>query len=332
MDDRQAAGVAGHGFRADLDTAVRHATAAVPVAAPDDRVDAVLAGMRGRQYDSAAVVAVCSADRLVGLAAIEGLFAAAGDATMRQVMDADPPVVAPSTDQEQVAWAAVQKGEPGVAVVDPDGRFTGLIPPQRLLAVLHEEHNEDMARLGGYLHSTAAARAASIASVPRRLWHRLPWLLLGLAGAIASAGIVGAFDTQLERQVLIAFFVPGVVYLADAVGTQTEALVIRGLSVGVAVRRVAGRELVTGLLVGVLLAVATYPIILILWGEPQVAGAVAAALLAACAIATTVAMALPWLLSRLNVDPAYGAGPLATVVQDLLSIVIYFAAATVILA
>jgi magnesium transporter len=131
--------------------------------------------------------------------------------------------------------------------------------------------------------------------------------------------------------VLIAFFVPGVVYLADAVGTQTEALVIRGLSVGVGVRRVARRELVTGLLVGGLLAAVTYPIIIALWGDAEVAAAVAAALLAACAIATTVAMALPWLLSRLGTDPAYGAGPLATVVQDLLSIAIYFAAATAIL-
>jgi magnesium transporter len=331
MDDQLAAAGAAPGFQAGLRAAVRQATRAVPVAHPDDRVDAVLAGMRGHRYDSAAVVAVCAGDRLAGLATIEGLLAAAGDATIRAVMDADPPVVGPDTDQEHAAWAAVQRGEPGLAVVDSVGRFAGLIPPQRLLAVLREEHDEDLARLGGYLHSTAAARAASVASVPRRLWHRLPWLLLGLAGALATAGVVGAFGAQLERQVLIAFFIPGVVYLADAVGTQTEALVIRGLSVGVGVRQVAGRELVTGLLVGILLAAAAYPLIRVLWGQPQVAAAVAVALLAACAIATAVAMVLPWLLSRLGADPAYGAGPLATVVQDLLSIAVYFTAATIIL-
>jgi magnesium transporter len=53
-----------------------------------------------------------------------------------------------------------------------------------------------------------------------RLWHRLPWLLLGLGGAIVAAPLVGRFKEQLREEVLLAFFVPGVVYMADAVGTQ----------------------------------------------------------------------------------------------------------------
>jgi magnesium transporter len=51
--------------------------------------------------------------------------------------------------------------------------------------------------------------------------------------------------------------------------------------------------------------------------------AVALSLLATCSTATLIAMALPWLLHRLGRDPAYGSGPLATVVQDLVSVVIY---------
>jgi magnesium transporter len=54
---------------------------------------------------------------------------------------------------------------------------------------------------------------------------------------------------------------------------------------------------------------------------------VALSVLAACSTATTVALGLPWLLDAAGVDPAFGAGPLATVIQDLLSILIYFAIA-----
>jgi hypothetical protein len=64
----------------------------------------------------------------------------------------------------------------------------------------------------------------------------------------AGGGVVGAFEADLQRQVLLAFLVPGAVYMADALGSQTETLVIRGLSVGVGVRRVVFRKLVTGLL------------------------------------------------------------------------------------
>ena len=62
---------------------------------------------------------------------------------------------------------------------------------------------------------------------------------------MASAVIVGAFESQLEKKVLLAFFLPGVVYMADAVGTQTETVLIGGLSIGVSVRSVLRRELVT---------------------------------------------------------------------------------------
>jgi magnesium transporter len=308
-----------------LETAAQHASTAVPVAGPDEITGEVLRGLTGRLFESAAVVAVCVGERLVGVVTIERLLAADPASALRDVMDHDPPTVAPGTDQELAAWHAVNHGAPGLAVVDPVGRFGGLIAPQRLLAVLLAEHDEDLARLGGFLRTTAAARTASTEPVSHRLWHRLPWLLVGLAGALAAAGIVGAFERALERNVLIALFIPGVVYIADAVGTQTEALVIRGLSVGVGIRRVAVREVITGLLVGALLAVLSAPVIWLLWGDLEVAVAVALAVFAASSIATLVAMILPWLFGRLGVDPAFGSGPLATVIQDLLSIVVYFA-------
>ena len=61
------------------------------------------------------------------------------------------------------------------------------------------------------------------------------------------------------------------------------------------------------------------------WGEADVAVAVALAMFASCSVATVVAMALPAAFQRLGRDPAFGAGPLATVAQDLLSIVVYLA-------
>ena len=133
-----------------------------------------------------------------------------------------------------------------------------MLPPERLIAVLYEEHEEDLARLGGFLARAGAARDAAEEGVAERLWHRLPWLALGLVGAMLSAGIVASFEEELQRQVLLAFFVPAVVYMADAVGTQTETVVIRGMALGVSLRSIARRELATGAIIGCLLAVAFF--------------------------------------------------------------------------
>lgn len=287
--------------------------------------------MRGHRFDSAAAVAVLDGRRLVGVATIEQLLAAPAGACLRDVMDASPPVVAPDTDREHAAWQAVQRGEPGLAVVDDDGRFRGLISPQQLLTVLLQEHDEDLARLGGFLSDVEHARSTSVESVKRRLWHRLPWLLIGLLGAMVSAVLMTAFEAQLSADLAVAYFVPGIVYLADAVGTQTETLAIRGLSVGVGIRRITGREALTGLSMGLLLGAVMWPLVALMTGNVALALAVSVAILGASTVATVVALCLPWLLHRLGKDPAFGSGPLATVVQDLLSILLYFAAVSVFL-
>lgn len=273
---------------------------------------------------------VCAGERLVGIVPVERLLAARDDALLESVMD--QPVVATSDDdQERVALQAARSHARSVAVVDESGRFLHMVAPETVIAVLSDEHEEDLARIGGFLARSGPARTAAEEDVRLRLWHRLPWLAIGLGGAMASAGIVASFEEQLERQVLLAFFVPAVVYMADAVGTQTETVVIRGMAIGVSLRSIARRELATGAIIGVLLAAVFFVFARAVWGDVRVAAVVSLALLVSASVATVIAMSLPYALQRLGRDPAFGSGPLATVVQDLLSIAAYFAIATALL-
>lgn len=302
------------------------AASEVPRAGPKARAGDVVASLTGGSFDSATDVAVLDGERLVGLVPIERLLAAPTETPVGELAR-DAPTITPDADLETAARQAAAAGARSVAVVEADGRFVELVPPERLLQVLELEHEEDMARLGGFITRAQVARTAADESLARRLWHRLPWLAIGLAGAMASAVIVGWFEDELRRQVLLALFIPAVVYMADAVGTQTETLVIRGMAAGIPIREVFGRELATGVITGVIIGAAFFPFALALWGEASVAGSVALALGISCSIATLVAMVLPYVLARLGRDPAYGSGPLATVIQDLFSVIVYFAVA-----
>ena len=305
-----------------------YATARVPTASPSESAQAARGSMVGRRFDFVDEVVVIRDDRLVGLVALGDLLEARDETPIEDLMDRDPVVFDPEASEEHAAWRMVRRRQRNLAITGPDGSFVGLIPSDKLLGRLLTEHDEDAARLGGYLASSGRARLAAEEPVRRRLLHRLPWLLVGLLGAMGSALIVGAFEAQLEETVLLAFFVPAVVYMADAVGTQTETLLIRGMSANVNMRTVVRRELITGVVIGVLIGAAFFPFALIGWGDADVALAVALALTASCSIATTVATVLPRLLSRLGSDPAFGSGPLATIIQDLLSIAVYLAIAT----
>jgi len=313
------------------ESAVGHACADVPIVSPASNAGAVRELLLSRRYESASHVVVCEGRTFMGLLKIEDLLSAPEAARMGDLMDRNAPFVAPGVDQEVAAWEAVRHEESALSVVDEQRRFVGLILPHRLLAVLLSEHEEDLARLGGFVKRTIATRATSEERVRLRFWHRIPWLLLGLAGALVAADLMGRFEIHLRETVMIAFFIPGIVYLADAVGTQTETVVVRGLSIGVPMRHMAARELLAGIAIGVALAAVAGPLIWWRWGNTEVALSVALALLVTCSTATVAAMGLPWLFDALGFDPAFGSGPLATVIQDLLSIVAYLAIATAII-
>lgn len=313
--------------RVTFETAAHHACKEVPLFAPAERAGQARTRLVGQNFESASHAVVCEGERFLGIARIEDVLSAPGESTLGDLMDREAPVVAPGVDQEIAAWRAVRHGESALAVVDGDGRFVGIIPPHRLLAVLLSEHEEDLARLGGFLKSTSTARISSEEPVARRFWHRVPWLLMGLVGALLAADFVGWFEAKLQQKLMLAFFIPSIVYLADAVGTQTETVVVRGLSVGVGMPQMVGRELLTGLVIGLALAAVAAPLIWWRWGDADVALSVGLSLFAACSTATVTAMALPWLFDSFDLDPAFGSGPLATVIQDLLSILIYFAIA-----
>lgn len=311
------------------ESAARRASANVPVMLPTTLAGAARHALAGQRYDCASQIVVCNEQQhFLGIVRIEDLLAAADALSLEALMDSQAPIVAPGVDQEVAAWQAVRHGESALTVVQPQGRFVGVIAPHQLLAVLLAEHEEDLARLSGFTRSSEVARAASEEPVARSFRHRLPWLLLGLVGALLAADLVGSFEAQLQSVVMLAFFVPGLVYLADAVGTQTETVIVRGLSIGVEMRRMVVRELLVGLAMGLVLAVIALPLVWWRWGDGQIALIIGLSVFAACSTATLTAMALPWLLNRLGLDPAFGSGPLATVIQDLLSITIYFAIAT----
>lgn len=314
--------------RVVLETAAEHATRNIPTASPDETAAALRERLPGTHYLCASHIVLLEQGRFIGLVRMENLLAAAPAECVGSLVEPEPGVVRPGIDQEVAVSRAARCGDTALAVIDEDGSFIGLVPAERLLAILLAEHEEDLSRLGGFLRGTATVRTATEEPVARRFRHRIPWLLVGLAAALFSADIVGWFEAQLRDMVMLAFFIPTIVYLADAVGTQTETVVVRGLSVGIGIGHMLLRETATGLAIGLAIAVIATPVLWWRWGNVDLALGVGLALLAACSTATLVAMLLPWAMDRAGIDPAFGSGPLATVIQDLLSILIYFAIMT----
>lgn len=246
-------------------------------------------------------------------------------------LQGDPPIeVRPDDNAERVALLAVERHEADVAVVDSHRRLVGAIPMGPLLALLHEEHVDNFLRMGGIgsfrpeptgaLDTIAAFRA------------RIPWLVIGLTGGFLAGGVAAMFETALKQEIALAFFLPLVVYMADAVGTQTETILVRSLAYGkVSLASQLFREGAVGLLLGGAIGLITGVVFLLVDGRTRIAIVVAVTLSVTAVVATLVASILPLGLARLGADPALASGPVATVFQDILSVAIYLSIATIFL-
>ncbi|HEY5922227.1 MAG TPA: magnesium transporter [Kofleriaceae bacterium] len=313
-----------------MQSAAAHLVADVPTADPDERVQAVIDRLHERRYASIETIFVVDEERkFLGGIAIGDLLAATSERTAGELANPESPMVRVTDDQEHVASTALDRRALSVAVLDRGGCFIGGISPRSLLMILREEHVSDLHRLAGIRREAVRDREALEGPPIRRARHRLPWLLLGLAGSMLAAVIISRFERVLAEDLAIAFFVPAIVYLADAIGTQTEAIAVRGISISrTGLGNLVASELRTGLMIGVTLAALAFPIVAFGFGSGRLAIAVAAAIICAGSVATTIGLLLPWLLHRFGYDPAFGSGPVATIIQDLLSLLIYLVLAT----
>lgn len=302
-----------------------HVVASVLHARPGERAGEVLARLAAEKPSSLELVlAVDAHGRLVGAAPLARIVALGAGEPVDPVLERDFPRVRPNTDQEHAASLALHHRVDALPVVDAEGCALGVMPSQALLQVLRREHVEDLHLLAGIAREQSGARHAIEDPPLRRVQHRLPWLLAGLAGSALATAAMASFEATLKQTIAVAFFVPAIVYLADAIGTQSEAIAVRGLSLTRAgIAHLIGGELRTGMLLGAILAAISFPFVLWAFRDPRLAGAVAGALFVASSIAAIIGIAFPWLLAKMRRDPAYGSGPIATIVQDVLSLLVY---------
>jgi magnesium transporter len=300
-----------------------HVVAAAAHARPEETAAQVLARLSSGNVE---LILVLDADgRLAGAVPLEKAFSDRS-ATMAVLVDKDFPRVKADTDQERAASLALHHGVDALPVVDADNRPIGIMPSQALLQVLRREHVEDLHILAGIRREGTRARHAIEDPPLRRARHRLPWLLVGLAGSGVATAAMASFEATFTAQIAVAFFVPGIVYLADAIGTQSEAIAVRGLSLTHAgITHLLAGEVRTGMLVGATLGLLSFFPIWFLFGDVRLAGAVATAIFAAGTVAAGLGLLLPWWIAKSGRDPAFGSGPVATVIQDVISLLAYFA-------
>ena len=262
--------------------------------------------------------------RLIGVVSIKALFQCSAKAVIGDIMTEDVVSAGYWQDQEQVAQTALQQKLKSIPVVDEKDQIIGVVPFHTILDVLDAEHTEDALQAAGL-----SARLVNQQNRPLfHARHRLPWLLLGLAGGIVAAFLIESFEAELAKHTLLAAFIPLVVYLADAAGVQAQTIYIRLISrSNIDFKAYFGREFLISMIVSLVLSLSIFLVVAVGFNDTLIAGIVAGAVLVSVLLAIGIAIILPWLFVRIDKDPAVASGPMSTIIVDILSIIVYFSIA-----
>ncbi|WP_350334660.1 magnesium transporter [Coralliovum pocilloporae] len=224
-------------------------------------------------------------------------------------------MVKPDEDQEEVAHLFERYNLVTTAVIDDTDRLVGVITIDDIVDVIQEEADEDIKRLAGVGDEEISD------NIVETIKSRFVWLLVNLGTAILASFVIGLFDGTLQEMVALAVLMPIVASMGGNAGTQTMTVAVRALATrdldNLNVRRFITRETLVGLLNGVIFALIIGVVTVVWFGNAELAGVIAVAMVINMVSAGMAGIFIPLCLEKTGADPAIASSVFVTTVTDV---------------
>jgi magnesium transporter len=328
------------------DTAGGLMTTEVVTVSADMTVEAALENVRavarsGKKEAMNTIYTTDAQNRVVGVMSLRELLAAPSGAKINDIAWSEVVSVGPNADREEVARVIANYDLLAVPVVSESGHVMGAVTVDDIIDAIQEEQTEDVQKLGGM---EALDEPYSTISFWRMIKKRAGWLSALFLGEMLTATALGAYQSEIDKQTLLALFLPLIISSGGNSGSQGTTLLIRALALREVNLsdwwRVASREIATGLTLGVILAIIGFARIE-LWQYLYTQGwvvfshdygphhnllalTVAVSLVGVVMFGTLVGSMLPFAFRKLGFDPASASAPFIATFVDVTGLIIYF--------
>lgn len=266
---------------------------------------------------------------LKGVISIKKLLISDHPLKASAVMHPEPISITQNTEAEEVVYLALSHGLKSIPVIENGNDFLGIITHYDILRIFNKEVQEDIFKFGGIFHKVGDEYTSIQSSSAHMIRSRLPWLIIGVMGGIAAASLIARFESLLSSFIALAAFIPIMVYMSDAAGTQSEALIIRSMALDTnlnmrfyiirEIKVAAVIALVSGLLAGLMAFITR--------SNPLLGAIIFLSMFFSIIASVIIATISPLIFKKLNFDPAVATGPLATIVSDIITLAIYLGVA-----
>ncbi len=270
---------------------------------------------------------------LMGTVTIRSLILASPTDRCESLMTAEPITVSTQDDQESAVQMMSKYNFTSLPVVDAEGRMVGIITVDDALDIMEEEATEDIAKMAAITPSDKPYLKTGVFETWK---NRIPWLLLLMISGTFTGIVITGFEDALKLFPVLMASVPMLMDTGGNSGSQASVSIIRALSLGELefsdIFRVIWKEFRVSFLCGLTLTVANYGRLMVLERvTPLEALTICLTMMCTVIIAKFVGCTLPMLAKKAKLDPAVMASPFITTIVDVLSLLIYFQIAALVL-
>ncbi len=319
-------------YQTDPDAAISKITTKIPFVYIGETIGTVerLLSQEANKFDTIDYVYVINKNRVLkGVISIKKIFCSHPSVKVQEIMDKKLIVAHADTNQRKVVYLALTNGIKAIPIVDDEKRILGIVPFDNILKIFNHEFQKEIFSSGGISARVGDEYTTIKSTAGVMIKSRLPWLILGVFGGTVAASVISGFEEVLSHVLALASFIPVLVYMSDAVGTQSEALIIRSIALEpkLPIRSYVLREfkiaaalaLICGALISLVAAFG--------WTNYYLGIVVGFSMFFSIIVAVLISTLLPLGFRRLNSDPAIATGPFATMISDIATLAIYFTVA-----
>ena len=268
---------------------------------------------------------------------IKDIILASPEKIVEELMDDRGVALNVKDDQEHANTVFKMNNRVALPVTDDNYKLLGIVTIDDMLWVANEEFSEDMQKMGG---TEALNEPYLDTPLFKLLKKRVGWLVILFLGELLTASVMGYFEGEISKAIVLALFIPLIISSGGNSGSQASTLIIQAMAVGdITIAdwyRVLKREIISGILLGTVLGfigffrvIIWHSIIPNVYGEHYflIALSVGFSLIGVVLWGTLSGSMLPLLLKKLGADPAVSSAPFVATLVDVTGLLIYFSMA-----
>lgn len=265
--------------------------------------------------------------KLIDDVRIRDIILAKPDQTIEDVIDHRFVALSAFDDQESAIRTFQEYDRVALPVTDSEGILLGIVTFDDVMDIVEEEATEDFHKFGSIQDAVLNPLKASVLFLYRR---RIFWLFILVFMNVFSGAALASFEQTIQFHIALLFFLPLLIASGGNAGAQSATLMVRALATGDVELsdwlKLVGKDVLVSLLLGVTMAFAVS--LVASFRAPDIIVVVSLSMVCIVLAGSIIGLLLPFVFTRMKIDPATASAPLITSIADIIGVVLYFTIAS----